>query len=250
MLYLFIDLLYNLSNNINIYVKKENNYTKHYGIVKMCIKKTISENIKLLMGQSNIKAWSELSRLCGLTVPAMQRLINQGTESPGVKSLKSIADFFKITVDDLISSDKIMGKGLGTSSTTENHVPLFDDVSINKWLRLQNTIEIKKSDNTISTDVPISKNAFAYRVLDGNLSPTIPQNSILIIDTERKLQNRNYALLKYPGFENIIIRQVLTDGMDKYTIPIISGYNNTPHEKLSPEVVIVGIVVKISIYFR
>lgn len=217
----------------------------------MCTKKNISDNIKLLMSQKNIKAWSELAKICGLTVPAMQRLINQTTESPGINSLKAIADYFKISVDQLISQTAIVENINEQSDSLENQVPMFDDLSIHKWLRIQNSIKAKGSDNKVRVDdINVSEQTFAYKVLENNLSPIIPENSILVVDTERKIKNKDYVLLKYPNFDKIIIRQILTDGMDQYTIPIVSAYNNTPHEKLSNEVTIIGVVVKIAIYLR
>lgn len=216
----------------------------------MCVKKYISDNIKLLMARKNIKAWSELAKQCGLTVPAMQRLINQQTESPGVNSLKAIADYFEISIDKLISENLHSRENGDSRTKTETYVPLFDDFSINKWLRLQNSIEVKSSDNTIGVDIPTSKNTFAYKILDANLDSIMPDNSILIVDAERKIQNKDYVLLKYSGFDKIIIRQILTDGIDKYTVPIMSTYNNVPHEKMSLDTVIVGVIIKISIYYR
>ena len=214
----------------------------------MCIKKNISGNIKLLMGQKNIKAWSELAKQCNITVPAMQRIINQKTDSPGINTLKAIADFFNISVDALIS--KALTANRLTSNTSKS-LPLFDDLQISKWLRLENDIAPTKNDNVITVDdTSFSSQSFAYKILDGNLSPIIPENSTLIVDTKQAPRHKDYVLLKYPGFKNIVVRQLLTDGVDKYTIPIISVYNNTPHEKLASEVAIIGVVVKISIYFR
>ena len=78
----------------------------------------------------------------------------------------------------------------------------------------------------------------------------MPDNSMLIVDIEKKVQNKDYVLIKYPGFDKIVIRQILTDGVDKYTVPIMSAYNNAPHEKLIVDAIIVGVVIKMSIYFR
>lgn len=65
----------------------------------------IYENVKRLCRAHNLSI-TVLEKRCGIGNGAIGKWAKRGSSSPRVDTLKAIADYFGVTVDDLLKPDK------------------------------------------------------------------------------------------------------------------------------------------------
>lgn len=93
----------------------------------------LSETLKRLLFEKNIKP-TELARLTKVPQPTIQRIIAGTTARPHSNSLVPIADYFKISINQLKGAepidwlDKVEAKHSGI-----NQVPLLDWTEVLSW---------------------------------------------------------------------------------------------------------------------
>jgi transcriptional regulator with XRE-family HTH domain len=66
----------------------------------------LKENIQALKAQRGIKSDYLLAQRAGLHQPTLQRIMSGATKKPGTSTLKKLADFFSVTIDELLSDRK------------------------------------------------------------------------------------------------------------------------------------------------
>jgi len=68
--------------------------------------KTLSVTLTYLMNKKGIKS-AELARKTGVGQPVVHRLMTGVTENPQILTLKPIADFFQISIDQLLPTSAL-----------------------------------------------------------------------------------------------------------------------------------------------
>lgn len=146
----------------------------------------------------------ELERLTGVPSSTIYRLLKDKGGNPTIEVLKKLSSFFQITVSQLIGEDPIGCK----------QIPFIQPLDICSFLNLH---QDKKFElNTIPIDFPLSNKCFATISQDNMMEPFILVNSILVIDPERNISNKDFVLLIKNENAHPIIRQIISDGDDFY----------------------------------
>lgn len=175
----------------------------------------IGENITKLMLSIGIDA-TQLSRATGLPTSTISRLRSNSTEfSPNLSSLMPLAEYFSITISQLIGEepiDSISGEKTGYVRCRKTSIPVLDADSIHDHL-INND---HSSFSIIDVDIPVSESAFAYILRGNSMEPQFPDNSLLIIDPEEPYENLDHLLVIPIGKQTPILRNVLIDGDEQY----------------------------------
>lgn len=161
-----------------------------------------------LLSDQNLRV-SELARRVQLPQPTIQRIASGVCENPYITSLKPIADYFSITVDQL--------KGLEPIPTIDNihKLPLISWAEAIKWKS-----EPAQSEETVIADFKVGKYAYALKVVDGAMEPIFPTGSVLIVDPEVQPKDRSYVIALLSNCEIPVFRQLVINGQDKYLKPL------------------------------
>ena len=72
-------------------------------------KSTLSEVLTHLVSKKGLTS-SELARQTGIAQPVIHRLMTGATENPQILTLKPIADYFQISIDQLLGSTSLTGQ--------------------------------------------------------------------------------------------------------------------------------------------
>lgn len=146
----------------------------------------------------------ELERLTGVPASTIYRILKDKNGNPTIEVLKKLARFFQITVSQLIGEEPIGCKQISVIPTTE-------------VLKFLNSNYIKTENYpSISIDFPLNTKSFATYSKDNMMEPFILINSIIIIDPERDLSNKDFVLLITNNQEMPKIRQIIQDGSEFY----------------------------------
>ncbi len=183
----------------------------------------ISKNINQLMESCEIDA-TELAEHTGLPHSTISRLRSTAQESsPTLSTLIPIADFFCITISQLIGEEAI-----NLSSTTFKPskmrrvpVPVLTTETISDYLGSTGTIEAP----FIYLDHAITDKSFAYLLQGNAMEPQFPDKTLLLIDPTIEIENLDHILVIPSGKKIPLFRQVLIDGEEKYIRTLNPAFN-------------------------
>lgn len=165
----------------------------------MSIGKVLSELIK----KFNLNVL-ELERMTGVPASTLYRLLKNKDGNPTIEVVKKISSFFQITVSQLIGEEPIGCR----------HLPLVHTLDVLDFFKL--TQDEKYKLKTIPIEFPVSNKCFATFSQDNMMEPFILLNSIIIVDPEREISNKDFVFLIKSKQESPIIRQIIKDGDELY----------------------------------
>jgi SOS-response transcriptional repressor LexA len=180
--------------------------------VKNDMKNSMSTILKGLMTELGINE-SELARRTGVGQPVVHRICSGETDNPKVATLSPIANFFAISISQLIGDeplpvDRIPGT-FNPDAQGWRQIPLLAWEQVLPWPKLT-----QKSGPlpSISTDIELSQHAYAVAVRDTTMEPRFPEGTILIIDPNLKPNSLDFAITHVEGHKLPNFKQVLIDG--------------------------------------
>ncbi len=157
---------------------------------------SLGKNLKILMSREKV-SYLELSERTNIPIATLKRL-RSDLANPTLDSLLPIAEYFKITLDQLIG---IAPLSLRANSWNYIKIIQWDQVSI--W----QTLGENECEYTI-TDAKISKNNFALIVCNDDW-PGFIKGSILIIDTEMQPKQGDYVVTQRVGSKEATLKQYI-----------------------------------------
>lgn len=201
------------------------------------MKTKISSILQALMQEKNIHT-TELARRTNLKQPTVQRIVSGTYEHPHNKTLKPIADFFGLTIDQLTGLKPI-------SWLTDNNSELQRIPIITPTEAINFSFENNFSAHPhIIIEKNIGKKLYAMQMPDSSMEPLFPEDALLIFDAEKTPKDRCYILIKSPGQNNAVFRQYLIDGNNRYIKPLSPDFSNFMMTTLNIEDIILGVLIQ------
>lgn len=204
----------------------------------MIKKPKISIILQKLIQEKNINV-TELARQTKLKQPTLQRIVSGVYNRPHIKSLKPLADFFGITIEQLTGEDLI--SWLPSKSELIRRIPILSPTQAIKWP--VDAIKNKLHLHTI-IDIEVNQHTFAIKMLDASMEPLFPKNTLLIIDPHKEATDRCYILVKTKEYPEPILRQLLIDGKNRYIKPLSPDFEQFKMLILHPTDMVLGILVQ------
>ncbi|CEK09267.1 helix-turn-helix domain-containing protein [Legionella hackeliae] len=173
----------------------------------------LSYNLQLLMRTHGNLSVSELARLTAIPQPTIHHIISGSTKNPRKKALQTLAQFFSISVEQL----------LGLTS-----LPNLIPETIKKDLRLKSIPVIewdmlydwphRKIENNIQREIifdkEIADNSFALKIDDTKIEPLFPQNSLLIFNLGKCPKDRDFVIAKQNN--QILFNRLFIENNENY----------------------------------
>lgn len=200
----------------------------------------VQKTLALLLGQQNITE-AELSRQTGITASTINRLLLGTTPDMRVGTLRPIANFFNVTVSQLIGDEPI--SILDNNKYTAKkviQVPLIPWDKSAEWKSLAN--KYTHSNWVYWTTVPAEAgpSCYALEMGDGHSFPFLSQ-SILVVDPLLVAKNTKYIIAQHQdGFA--MIKKMIFEGNKKW---LISLSPTIPAVFFDDSWIINGVVVQI-----
>lgn len=198
-------------------------------------KSRLAINLKKLMGMANISE-HELSRRTNIAQPIINRIIKGENQNPKLFTLKPIADYFMLTISQLIGEKEIDTVWDGyTSSKHEG----WHEIPLTNW---EQAVRINQKFKTTSilNDGETSEKAFAYFITNEGMDPIVPKNSIVVIEPELKPKNGELIALKMKT-NDILIRNYIQIKNKHFA----HAHNNNTIEEVTKLDNILGTVIRI-----
>ena len=203
----------------------------------------IAAVIKKLLSRHKLSL-VELHKRTGVPLTTLKRIKNNPAANPTISSLLPLADFFTISVSQLLGiyplpDDTHIGAKQEKRDLWRN-VPILSWEQASTW---QNSNSTTAESASVSTDCNISANAFALQVVSDQW-PGFLQNSILIVDAERQPTNNDYVIAHKHGTPSVSLYRWLTQEDTHYLKPPCPDFNTVIFDK---DYVIKGVLAQIRI---
>ncbi len=158
---------------------------------------------------------SELARKTKVPTPTIHRIVTGKSTRPYRSSLVPIADYFNISVDQLLGEEALPEVN-SNSNSLAGHIPI-KNIPVIPWdeLKVKDDIEID-CKKVVPFLGEISEHGFATVLPDTSMEPMFVQNSILIIDPKSEISDRNFILALLGPNHIPVLRQILNDADHKY----------------------------------
>lgn len=198
----------------------------------------LSSNLQLLMEKQGITA-TELSRQINVPRATINKILYGRTEDPRASTLKAIADYFNLTIDELFSTalirpikPNIISQAIPVISWEDciEHEDKIKNITSNNW------------HDWIACD-EITSGAYALKSRP-SMEEQFPRGTTLIIDPSLSPRDGDYIVIHHLGTKEATLRQLSIDGAENLLLPISQA---SKIEQLSDEINILGVLVK-SIY--
>ncbi len=185
----------------------------------------LGQNLRRLLFERNMKP-IDLAREVKLPQPTIHRLVTGKSTRPYKSSLEPIADFFSVTIDDLLGEPNAINSiWEGDTKKNKNTIPskLIKHIPIIHWDNITKTQ--KSNSGYIITAGNLSNDSFAVTMPDSSMEPFFMIGTLLIFDPNQNPKDRSYVLVNSLENNLYVFRQLLIDGNDKYLKPLNPDLN-------------------------
>ncbi|MCD6040022.1 MAG: repressor protein [Gammaproteobacteria bacterium] len=179
---------------------------------------------------------AELAKLIGLPQPTIQRIAAGVYKKPHTRTLKPIADFFNISINQLKGFEPIP---FLLTNKVLHMLPLLTPEQA-----LQQAA-IKETTEKIACDIVMGNRSFAMYMPDTSMEPLIPKGSTLLVDPDRTPRHRNFIIVKLHHYSDILIRQLITDGKELFIKPLSPDLQSFKMTLLNKKDTILGVIAQV-----
>ncbi len=181
----------------------------------------LSSNLNLLMAEARVNA-NELARRTGIPASSIKKIRNNNNANPTLSTLAPIANYFSITVSQLIGDISLPINSTGpeniASETHQNKVPIILWNEIASWPKTTNT-----NHPIITTERPYQKNFFGL-IIEESVG-IFSEGTILLIEPSAKLQQNDYVISQKVNQKIPSIKQVLIEDGEIYLRSIVINHH-------------------------
>lgn len=169
----------------------------------------LSNVLKTLLKEHGLTV-TELARRVGIAQPVIYRMASGETTDPKLGTLKPIAEFFQITLDQLA--------GLAPLSLKEDPINKVNQLPILSWESAINwpTARQQQTAHYAFSDQALSDNAYALVVSDTTMRPNFPEDTILMVDPDLSPQDQDLIIVHIAGQSKPLFKQLLFNGEHIY----------------------------------
>lgn len=188
---------------------------------------------------------ADLAYAISLPAPTIHRLVTGKSKRPYRSSLEPIAQFFSITLDQLLGQEPIHWSAENPQQLEKMgiyRVPLLAWTDIGPWLN-EHQLSTSSSQR-ILTESTVSSKAFALTIKDASMSPLFPPDTQIIIDPEKELTDRCYVLTQLKHLKEPIFRQLIIDANDHFLKPLSPDLMNFRMHMIETNDIICGVLIE------
>lgn len=192
-----------------------------------------------LMRQRGVHA-SNLAKQVRVPQPTIHRLLKGKTDDIKLSTLLSIADFFSIGIEQLLSNNPVTAKF--KKDTCCRSIPVLS------WKEATHNQEIASeiSRSHICVSATFSNLAFAITAKP-SMQPTFSKDSLLIIDPKLDVRDGDVVVVYYQGSSEATVRYLIIDGPDWLLKHVV---RDSAEEVMNDAITMVGPVAQVISPFR
>lgn len=185
---------------------------------------------------------AELGRKINVPRPTINRLVSGRTPDPRASTLKAIADYFEVSIDQLLGKQPLLINNCqNLFKTTNIELPIIDWTKATKWeVQIQN-LNHENHFDWVMIDPSIETGLFALKVQGESMWPQFAENTVLIIDPKKQAKNKDFVIVYIKQSDEIFFRQLIIEGKYKFLKAINVIF---PTISIGSDDIIIGVVLQ------
>lgn len=193
----------------------------------------VAQNLHRLMSSRKISE-AELSRQTHIPQPTIHKILTGKTSDPRASTLRALADYFQISIDELIA-----GVVIKRQTAFIHSIPVISWAeSVNAQEKIS-TLTPSNWDKWVTTE-PLSDTCFAV-LSKPCMAIRFPVGTALVIDPSLKPEDGDIVLVHYSNTPEATLRQIAIDGPSTL---LSNLYGNTTTYEMTPDVTIKGVLIR------
>ena len=196
------------------------------------------KNLKHLMHVNDITE-AELARQTDNPQATVHKIISGKTADPRISTLQSIAEYFRVTLDDLLEGAPSSSTDTPIAKSKTQSIPVIGWDSCIDAESIVQSLSAANWNNWIPAQ-DLSANAYSL-ITKPSMEPRFPKGSKLIIDPDVTPNDGDLVVAHYPDTQEATLRELLIDGPNKY---LVSINDRTDREKFDASVKILGTMIE------
>lgn len=189
----------------------------------------------------------KLSKHINIPVTTIARLRTLQSSNPTASTLRPIAQFFNITIDQLLGDhplpiDRLPGTH-NPANYTSSLIPILDWEDIVAFLKNKHDFMKGKLLQWISSEYNFSENAFALTIPTDNFSLFLKNGSQILIEPEKGIKNGELGLFATNVKTIATIYQVLMEENDIYIKSINPEIKSV--KPLPEDIIFLGSIIEV-----
>lgn len=210
--------------------------------------------LKYLVTMENISV-NSLAKKIDLPTPTLNRLLIGEVKDPYASTLIKIADYFGITVGQLLGKETLTRKI--NADGTNQHLAIRPSSSI-PILTITETVNYEKFCKTPADwffwkrqdkDRASYNNVFAVGIKNSLYEPVFVNGAIIIINPNAVPISGDYVLVNFLNDSIPIIRKYVNEGQCQYLCPLNAEFNTIIFDKKNGDNII-GVIIEAVIRFN
>ena len=195
------------------------------------------KNLRKLMQKEQVSE-AELSRRTQIPQATLHKILSGKTEDPRFSTLKILSDFFRVSIEILMTGNDIQR---GESGTAIQSIPVISWKECIKAASFMKELTPENWGSWVVTEF-IAPDAYALSTKP-SFAPRFPKNTILFIDPNIKPEDGDHVVVLYPNTDEATLREFSLDGPTQLLLPINP---NCETVKMSKNIKILGVLIKSS----
>ncbi len=196
-----------------------------------------------LMSEANIDE-SKLARACNISLASLSRIKNNPESNPTISTLRPVAEFFNISIDQLLGYSPIEKK-----KSPIKKIAVIQNNDVFNWL------DNKTTKNPIAQWLIYEHSASDYTFAINhklNTNNNIFTHCLLIVDPKRCLAHEDIAFIYNKKIGNYFLRKISIDDQEKvFLSPIEPGFSDyIALDTCSVNIQIIGVVIETRLQYR
>lgn len=196
-------------------------------------------NLRELMKKNGLNE-AELSRRTQIPQATVHKILAGKTGDPRASTLKTLSDFFGITIDELLSGNPVATAEKNASVTAQS-IPVISWKECTHSNQFTASLTPTNWEKWVVSEF-LSKHAYALSSKP-SMAPRFPKDTILFIDPDTTPKDGDHVIVLYPDTDEATIREFSVDGPTQLLLPINPNMEIT---KLTKRIKILGVLVKSS----
>lgn len=184
----------------------------------------------------------QLSRNTGLSIATLHRLLHEPDISPRISTLKPIAQFFNVTVLQLLGDVPLPSRDeKGQFIENRNYWISVPIISWEEAKTGQPLTDLSTQHPIIQTDIDLNRHAFALK-LDHDIGGVFKQGAVIILDPAIQALHQHYVLVYRPPAPSASLKQLLEEDGYRFLASLDARLQTVP---FTEEYQLLGVVRQI-----
>jgi transcriptional regulator with XRE-family HTH domain len=209
----------------------------------------LRDALKKLILQSGISD-AELAKKTGIPESTIYRLTSGATNDPRISTLRILADFFGITLGQLVGEEPLNAETELQAGKTKKlyKIPMITWNQVIHWHALLKKINEKTHSTWVYSDQVTSPKSFSILIETDQYGPPFLKNSIIFVDSSISLKSTCFAVFSEKETKRSGIKKVIEDTSGIYLLhpganSIISKFNKEKD-------IFIGVITGLKIFYH